>query len=628
MHRKPNFLNQKSLVTLLFIFFVAIFISCDNGGSPSERTAEAMEWTDKEYGLFQEAKFDSALICLDKADSIAPDNDTVKAYTAAERAVILSTMGKMRESVPFAKRSIDISLKIEDYETAFNMYTTLGIVYRRLSLPDSALYFYKQGLNIADHVESKDYVANLLTSLSVIYAQKDRFDEALHYVEKAEQWAMQATDTVEGKIELYNALGVKCGILSRQGKYKEVREATEPHLDGIIATGRSQYILKCINPLVTAYINLGLTDKAEALLRRSQPFMDEMGETSNGYIGMLECEAKLFQRRGEYKKELETWNRLEKLYRQNQSAQLNELEFHKAECYAHLGDNGAAFGAMRRAYQISDSLKNSDIDEQISEFSVRYKTQEKELELARVKEEKAEQLLLMLSVITVLAVGCAVLVIIVMRIQQRRKLARQAGEIEMGRRFIAGMEEERARLARELHDGTCNDLLGLTMLMSQHDSRSLDTVRKIRDNVRRISHELMPPRFAEVDINSVLGDYVCNYPIDACDVSYRADETVDWTIVPGNVAYEFYRIAQETMGNIVKHSHAKHIDVALSLGDGKLSMTIDNDGVDTNAVDCSTGIGSHTVSDRMKSIGGTVTTSVVDGVYHIVVSVPMKERKK
>lgn len=610
------------------VFVITVSFGCDNRISVSERTAEAAKWTDKEYALFQEAKFDSALFCLAKADSIAPDNDTIKAYTAAERAVIYSSMGDMRSGIPFAKRSIEISLKIGDYETALNMYNTLGIIYRRISLPDSALIYYKKGLDLAQHVDSKDYVANLMTSIAAIYAQKDRLDEAHKYVDKSIYWAQQSNDTVEGKIELYNALGVKSSIYIKQQKYKQACQTIEPRMDEIIASGRAPYILKCANPLATAYISLGLADKAETLIQRVHPVMEAVEKASNGYIGMLECEAKLYRLRKQYAKELQTWEAIEKLNATNQSTQPDEMEYNKAECYRNLGNNTAALRAMRRAYQISDSLKNSDIDEQMSEFSIRYKTQEKELELAHIKQEKTEQQWQMLTAIALLIVVCAVLAIVVMRIQHRRRLARQSFEIEMGHRFIAGMEDERARLARELHDGTCNDLLGLSMMMSQNDSRSFDTLRMIRDNVRRISHELMPPRFAEVDINSVLSDYVCGYPLDGCDISYKADDSTDWTMVPGNVAYELYRIAQETMGNIAKHSHAKHIAVTLGLDGSMLTMAIDNDGVDETTSGISTGIGSHTVSDRVKSIGGNVTTRLVGGVYHFVVSVPMGEHKK
>lgn len=606
------------ILTILLI--ITITAGCGSKSGSTEKMAEAMKWTDKEYVLFQEQKFDSALYCLNMADSLEPDNDTVRAYTSAERAVILSSTGKMRDCVPFARQSIDISLKIEDYETALNMYNTLGVVYRRLGDSDSALYYYKKGLDLTKYVESKDYVANLMTCIAVIYAQKDRMKEALSYVDKAERFAKMATDTIEGKIELYNVLGTKGGILTRQNRYKEAVSAIEPYIEDIIRTGRAPYILKCANPLISAYAHLGLTDKADSMIHRLRPIIEDMGAASNGAIGILETEAKLHSQRKEYKEELENWKTIERLNSKNLGTQPQELFYHKAECYHNLGDDAEAWENMRQAYLISDSLKNSGINEQLSKFSIRYKTQEKELELSRVKQEKAQQQLQSLMVITALIIGCAVLAIIIIRIQHRRKLARQSYEIEMSRRFIQGMEDERARLARELHDGICNDLLGLSMLMSQNDNRCLNMVKQIRSNTRRISHELMPPRFTEVDIDTVLRDYIERYPVEGCAITYISTHDKDWNTVDDIVAYEFYRITQETMGNIIKHSRPSFVRTSLCLSNGVLRLTIDNNGVPSTAKNTTDGIGSQTIQDRAAYIGGTLSATVSNGEYNFTVS--------
>lgn len=68
---------------------------------------------------------------------------------------------------------------------------------------------------------------------------------------------------------------------------------------------------------------------------------------------------------------------------------------------------------------------------------------------------------------------------------------------------IDGIEQERGRLAKDLHDGICNDLYGIEMLLQADTSREelLTDIEKIRTEVRRISHEMMPPALLDVNLD-------------------------------------------------------------------------------------------------------------------------------
>lgn len=570
----------------------------------------------KEYDYFQKALYDSCLIFLDKADSLAGNDDTVKAYTCAERAVIMGGQGRMAEGIPYAKKSAELSEKIRDYETLINMYSTIGVLYRRLGQSDSAIAYYKKGISISKRVDAKDYVANLMNNIAVLFTQQDRMAEALDYCAQAEHWAKMAKDTSE----LYNALGCKASVLMRQGKHKAAKDAIEPYFDDIIRTGNIPYTLKCASPLLAAYIELGMTDEAEKQIKRLKPLTGKLEAASIGRMGIYEIEAKLYRKRKEYRKELAVWNLIDSLNRKNQSTAPQELLYNKAECQSKLGNKEEALRLMRQAYEVGDSLKNSNIGRQMSEFSVKYKTQEKELELARVKQEQTEQQSRMYVVVIVLVIVCALFAIFVVYYTYRRRSSYQAHELDMRRRYIEGIEKERARLARELHDGTCNDLFCLSMMISREDSRSLETVKHIRDNVRRISHELMPPRFTEVDIDTVLRDYVEHFPLDNCDIKYAATNDKPWIMVSDNVSYEYYRIVQEALGNIAKHCHPTRIAVSLDLDGKALRLTITNDGVSKDHAHTSAGIGTQTIRDRANSIGGSVRTEKTDNEYVLTVS--------
>lgn len=588
----------------------------------SAQRAEADAWIEKENACFQRADYDSALLCLAIADSLAGDDDTIRAYTSGERSVILSNMGRMEDGIEWGRKALSASERINDYETQTILYSSLGVSFRRIGMNDSALVYYNRGIELGMKHDAKDCVANLFNNIAVVYAQTDREREAIDYTKKAELWAKEANDSSE----MYSALATRAAILVRQGRYSEAKTAIEPLFETIMRLGRWAITLKCAAPLLTSYVELGMANKAESIINSMQPVLRNATAASIGGRGILEIQGKIYRQRGDFKREMEVFNRIDSLNQQNQSSVPHELLYNKAECYDHLGNTRKALSLMKEAYAACDSLKNSDSSRQLSEFSIRYKTQEKELELAREKEKRATQTLRLLVVIGVLVVVCGILSFVVVLIRYRRKSQKAAYELAIKRRFIEGMEDERTRLARELHDSTCNELLALSMKMNATDNDCLPMVREIRDNVRRISHELMPPRFSTIDLNTVLGEYTTHYPIADCAISYTSTEQADWSKVPENVAYEVYRVAQEALGNAAKHAKAKNIEVSLQLKDNTLQLQISNDGVGEKTENDSHGIGSRTMKDRIEGIGGTIQTRCDDKTYNTLITIQLTKK--
>lgn len=617
----PSSLSRwRLLQTAVVLLFVLSVVSCHSDRPTTAQLAEAEKWAEIEYNCFQAGLYDSCLACLVRIDSLAGNDDTIRAFTSAERATVYGTLGKMRVCVAYAAKSMALAERIGDNEIFLNMCTCAGIAYRRLGLIDSALVYYKKGLRVAEQVEAKDYVASFYNNIVVLYTQCDRWAEATKYLSKQEYWAQQSRDT----IECFNVIANKAALLTRQGKYPEAIKVVEPHLNELLAKATPPCLLKAASPLLTAYIHQNKTNEAHALIKQLRPAVEKVGVASIGGIGILENEARLYHQCGEWRKELAVWNLVDSLSDYNQGTPQHEVLYRKAECYQHLGNNEAALQLLRSAYQAGDSLKNSEINKQMSEFSMRFKTQEKEMEAARLKQEKAQLRANMIIALLLLVVVCAVFTTVAIRARYRRRVEEKEHEAAISRRYIAGMEEERSRLARELHDGTCNDLLGLSMLMNREGSSCLAAVRGIRDNVRRISHDLMPPSFSQLTIDSILDNYLNHYPLDGCQVGFSAESSADWHAVSNDVAYQVYRVVQETVGNIVKHSRATFIDVALTLSQQTLQLVISNDGAEGDAPTNSSGIGSSTLADRLTAVGGQYKGSVEDGIYRLEINIPPK----
>ena len=181
-------------------------------------------------------------------------------------------------------------------------------------------------------------------------------------------------------------------------------------------------------------------------------------------------------------------------------------------------------------------------------------------------------------------------------------------------RYLEGKEEERNRLAKEMHDGVSNQLLAIEMKL-QSDGLTPQTMQMLsesREQVRRVSHELMPPDFEYATLDDILRNYVEELDgAKGCELTYRSQpEDADWASVPKSKALGIYRIVQEAVGNALKHSDATQISVVLQWKDG-ISVTVANDGMQMQPG--GSGIGLRTMQQRADAIGGTITMQVSNG---------------
>lgn len=207
------------------------------------------------------------------------------------------------------------------------------------------------------------------------------------------------------------------------------------------------------------------------------------------------------------------------------------------------------------------------------------------------------------SVAVVLLVVLAV-VFVAYAVWQRRTRHHQAD-----RRYIEGQEEERQRLARELHDGVSNQLLAIQMKLNSEGptEQALQLLDESREQVRRVSHELMPPAFAHATIDEVIAHYVSelNDTTD-CDITcHTSTPEADWSTLTDQQSLAVYRIVQEAVGNALRHAGATAIAVGMHRHAHQTTIVVSDNGTATPSSP-STGIGLRTMQQRAAAIGATL----------------------
>ena len=183
--------------------------------------------------------------------------------------------------------------------------------------------------------------------------------------------------------------------------------------------------------------------------------------------------------------------------------------------------------------------------------------------------------------------------------------------------YLEGLEVERNRLAKELHDNVSNELLAIKMKIADGTSSReevLDTLQALQTEVRGISHDLMPPVFKYASLSEILQDYVYQRNQSGqTELTLVLEPEEGFDHLSQKVALEIYRIVQEATGNALKHAQATHIKIILVREGNRIKLTIADNGKGFEQQTGKSGIGLVIIKERVENLKGVLTLSSVPG---------------
>ena len=205
---------------------------------------------------------------------------------------------------------------------------------------------------------------------------------------------------------------------------------------------------------------------------------------------------------------------------------------------------------------------------------------------------------------------------------ERKNLAQRIAlqQKEMYKSYIDGVEKERNRIASELHDDIGSRLSYLKRRLDESTSSFASQLDEIVDSIRQVSHELAPP-VAHMGLMPLVEKLVRegreSSGIDIKLQQFGFQEKLNNTSI-----HHIYRILQEAIHNIVKHSNATQADVQLFGYDDELVITLEDNGKGF-IIEGTSGLGLTQMRVRTESIGGKIEiTSAKTGGCHIMLTIP------
>ncbi len=231
--------------------------------------------------------------------------------------------------------------------------------------------------------------------------------------------------------------------------------------------------------------------------------------------------------------------------------------------------------------------------------------------------------------------------------RQRQRLLdemarREALRGQLLERVMAAQEEERRRIARELHDEAGQSLtsllVGLRMLedqtRDQHEALAqIQQLKRLTNGVleelHRLAMDLRPASLDHVGLVAALEQMVAQMGQTHGIAAQFEAVNMDGTPLPLSVETGVYRIVQEALTNAVRHSHAEHVDVVLERRQDSLVVVIEDDGqgFDPNTAVANGHLGLAGMLERAEQLHGALTVESFPGAgATIVLNVPCEER--
>lgn len=145
--------------------------------------------------------------------------------------------------------------------------------------------------------------------------------------------------------------------------------------------------------------------------------------------------------------------------------------------------------------------------------------------------------------------------------------------------FIEGEEKEKARIGRELHDGISQEIVGVKLAMHKlkADAGLIDELNRISLDIRNISHELMPLTLKEYGLKLAVED-ICQKILAPSGIHYEIACSLPEGRLPDKIEITLYRIFQELVHNIIKHSHATEVLVQLRKMNNHILLLVEDNG--------------------------------------------------
>jgi signal transduction histidine kinase len=532
-----------------------------------------------------DAYYVQGIYYLDKADNLKALDYFKKAVQLKEEANdrkkrlgqiyvtiggIFSEMQKYPESIDYNNKALKIYRTIQNNSGIATCLNNIGVIYNSTTKYDEAKRYFDESLEYAKKDNFKQQIGSTYSNLGMVASNQGNNDLALKYYNQAVEIHTEINNQRSLAIT-YNNIGA---ILQEQKKYHQALDYNQ----------KSLAISKELEDLDGIGLSLANAGNLLTLLKQY--------DTARKYLN----EAVLAT------KEAESYYDLSQTY-----AFLHDLD-------STQGNYKQALYYYKQHIAYRDSVFNDENKEKLVEQQVQYDFDKKEAAYQYEQQLNAEELKNKKTTIVALVIGLFALILAagLWYVSARRKQAQKESfaQQQFSQQLLETTEEERGRIARDLHDGVNQELLLLKreLFMQPENALASEKVDNVIKEIRHISRNLHPVMLDSIGLRLAV-ETLCEQYMESTDVFITYDIEYNDSLTQ-NAELQVFRVIQEAMTNTLKYANAKACRVEINDTNGSFFLKIQDNGTGFDvqkSLDSGKSFGLNSVIQRAKVIGAIAT---------------------
>jgi signal transduction histidine kinase len=548
---------------------------------------------------------------------------------------VYNLKGRYDTSLVLNLRSVEIAKELGDPERIAACIGNVGASYTYLEQYEKAINQYLQVIPIAEKRNDKLKLCITYDNLGLLYLKINQHDKALQYGEQSVRLAREINRPfalINSLINLaatYNALGM---MPKAAAQLEEVRGLCRKvnHLYGLLVATLN---------LGDAHIKMANFAPLKMYFEDALKLSEQLGEPESHVIALRGMAIYYFNHN--MPKEAEQY-----ALRSLQEARQQKMVSHIGRAYTVLAEIAILKHdfRMNSVYSFkSDSIRNVLVNESVvrnvQNLEALYESERKAQQIKDLQQEsEIKDLQLGRRRILNYFLGASLLPLFLIALFARRsyfqkkKLLEKENQLQQVRirqlesekqllaseAIIKGQEEERGRLAKDLHDGLGGLLSGVKFSLTNMKSnvvldassallfeRSLDMLDNSIAELRRVAHNMMPEVLVKFGLTEALKSYCQSVSESGIfKVNFQAvgmDDRID-----SGKEIILYRITQELLNNVAKHARATEVLVQLARQNGEVTLTVEDNGsgVDVAVLQHAAGSGWTSIRSRVDYLKG------------------------
>jgi signal transduction histidine kinase/Tfp pilus assembly protein PilF len=572
-------------------------------------------------------------------DAIDAENDPIEKVERILDIAYYALDYHPDSTLKYADLAYETSRKAGHLKGMISVEVLKGIFARSQKQFDQAIKHYETAISLNEPLENELRAAQIKDNLANVFVMQGKLEKAINLKEEALNVFEEEQDTTSIYIGL---LGIGA-LLNDKGDYQNASKYFKSSLIfaktnrdkaysygniGISHRHQNQpdsaiyYYRKGIDiypdepiHLARAYNNIAILQKSEnqfaealASFEKAETAAKPLGNES--FIASIQINrAFLFTQMGEHQKAAELIKAsgpvIDSTGSLKEKTDLMKVRYQVAKSQ---GNDEDALAHYQSFIYLRDSIDNLDLNTRIADFEAKYETAEKEKQIAEQEAEIQQRInqrnLLLGGLAGVIWFATFAILFFWNRNRMNKVITHQElelqdqkiSQLEQEKRFLSissmleGQENERMRIAQDLHDG----IGGLLSSVKAHFSVIQKEIEKIESyqlserveslideassEVRRISHNMAPRAIRLNGLKAAIQDLAAQLQ-EAGQAKVDFEWNGSGNEIPETKEIMLYRIIQELTNNIIKHAQASHVLIQVNMFDDDLNLIVEDDGV-------------------------------------------------